>query len=45
MDEQEQRFVVKFLWLQGLGRKAIHTQLSGTPAEITLSLSTVQRWL
>jgi hypothetical protein len=45
MDEREWRFVVEFLWLQGLGGKAIYTQLSGTLAESPLSLSTVQRWL
>jgi transposase len=45
MDEREQRFVIKFLWLQGLGWKAAHTQLSSTLTGTALSLSTVQRWL
>jgi hypothetical protein len=43
MDEREQRFVVKFLWLSGLGGKAIHMQLSGTLIENVESLPTVQR--
>jgi hypothetical protein len=37
--------VIKFLWLQGLGEKASHAQLLGTPAESVLSFSTVQQWL
>jgi transposase len=45
MDEREQGFVVKFFWLQGLGRKVIHAQLSSILAGTVLSLSTVQRWL
>jgi hypothetical protein len=45
MDEREQRFVIKFLWPQGLGGKAIHAQLSNMPAGTALSLSTVQTWL
>jgi hypothetical protein len=30
MDEAEQRFVIKFLWLQKLWEKAIHAQLLAT---------------
>jgi transposase len=45
MDEREQRFVIKLLWLQGLGKKAIHAQLSSRLAGTDLSLSIVQRWL
>jgi hypothetical protein len=41
MDEQEQIFVVKFLWLQGLGGKPFHTPVSDMLGESTLSLSTV----
>jgi hypothetical protein len=42
MDEREQRFIVKILWLQGLSGKATHAQLSGKLAESALSLSTAQ---
>jgi hypothetical protein len=41
MDGREQRFVIEFFWLQGLGGKAIDAQLSGTLAEGALSLSAV----
>jgi hypothetical protein len=42
MDGREQRFVIRFFWLRGLGRKAIYAQPSGTLAESALCLSTVQ---
>jgi hypothetical protein len=45
MDEREQRFVIKFLWFQALGGKAIDAQLSSTLVGTALSFSTVQRWL
>jgi transposase len=45
MGEREQRFVIKFLWLDGLGGKIVHAQLSSTFAGTALSLSTIQRWL
>jgi hypothetical protein len=43
MDKREHRFIIKFLWLQGLGEKAIHAQLSNRLAGTAQSLSTVQR--
>jgi transposase len=45
MDEREQRFVIKFLWRQGLGGKAIHAQLLSTLVGTALSLLTVRRWI
>jgi transposase len=45
MDKREQRSVIKFLWLQEQGSKAIHARLRGTLEDLTVSLPTVKRWL
>jgi hypothetical protein len=45
MDEREQRFVIKFLWLQEQGSKAIHAHLRGTLGDLAVSLLTMKRWL
>jgi hypothetical protein len=45
MDEREQGFAIKFLWLQEQGSKAIHTHLRGTPGDLTVSLPPVKQRL
>jgi transposase len=45
MDEREQRFVIKSLWLQEQGSKAIHAHLRGTLGDLAMSLPGVKRWL
>jgi hypothetical protein len=45
MDEREQRFVIKFLWLQERGSKAIHAPLRATLEDLAVSLPTVKLWL
>jgi transposase len=45
MNEREQHFVIKFLWLQEQGSKAIHAHLRGTLGDLPVSLPTVKRWL
>jgi hypothetical protein len=45
LDEREQRFVIKFLWLQEQGSKAIHAHLRGTVGDCAVSLPTMKRRL
>jgi transposase len=45
MDEREQHFVIKFLWLQEQGSKEIHVHLRGTLGDLAVSLLTVKRCL
>jgi transposase len=45
MNEWEQRFVIKFLWLQEQGSRAIHAHLRGTLEDLAVSFPTVKRWL
>jgi hypothetical protein len=45
MDEREQHFVIKCLWLQEQGSKVIHTHLRGAVRDLAVSLPTVKRWL
>jgi histone-lysine N-methyltransferase SETMAR len=44
MDNFEQRIVMKFLFLQGKGYKAIHTEVHGVLGQEAVSLSTAKRW-
>jgi hypothetical protein len=44
MDERERCFVIKFLWLQEQGSKAICAHLRGTLGDLAVSLPTVKRW-
>jgi hypothetical protein len=45
MDERDQRFVIKFLWLQEQGSKVIHAHLRGTLGDLAVSLPTAKQWL
>jgi transposase len=45
MDELEQCFIIKFLWLQEQRSKAIHAHLWGTLGDRVVSLPPVKRWL
>jgi hypothetical protein len=44
MEKSEQRFVIKFLFLKGLGAKAIHRELTTVLASTAYSLSQVNEW-
>jgi transposase len=44
MEKSEQRFVIKFLFLEGLGVKAIHRKLTAVLASTAYSLSQVKEW-
>jgi transposase len=44
MEKSEQRFVIKFLFLKGLGAKAIHRALTAVLASTAYSLSQVKEW-
>jgi transposase len=45
MDEREQHFVIKFLWLQEQGSKVIPAHVRGTLGNLAVSLPTVKWWL
>jgi transposase len=42
MEKSEQRFVIKFIFLKGLGAKAIHRELTAVLASTAYSLSQVK---
>jgi hypothetical protein len=44
MEKSEQRFVIKFLFLESLGAKAIHRELSAVLGHIAYSLVQVREW-
>jgi hypothetical protein len=44
MEKSEQRFVIKFLFLKGLGAKAIHRKLSAVLGPTAYSLVQVRKW-
>jgi hypothetical protein len=45
MDERHQCFVMKFLWLQEQGSKAIHAHIRGSLGDLVVSLPTLKQWL
>jgi hypothetical protein len=45
MEKEEQRLVVKFLWLKGWGSKEIHQGLMSTLGDDAYGLSQVKIWL
>jgi transposase len=45
MDEREERFVIKFLWLPEQWSKSIHAHLRGTLGDLAVSLPNIKRWL
>jgi hypothetical protein len=44
MDQHEQRWVMKFFFLQGMRYNAIYKELSGVLGEAVVRLATVGRW-
>jgi histone-lysine N-methyltransferase SETMAR len=44
MDQSELRFVIKFLFLKGLGAKAIHKELTAVLGPTAYSLTQVKEW-
>jgi hypothetical protein len=44
MEKSEQRFIIKFLFLKGLGAKAIHRELIAVLASTAYSPSQVKEW-
>jgi hypothetical protein len=42
--EEEQRFVMKFLWLKGWGTKGIHEELMSTLGDASYAVSQIKIW-
>jgi transposase len=45
MEKEEQRFVMKFLWLKGWDAKRIHEKLMSTLGDDSYGLSQIKIWL
>jgi hypothetical protein len=45
MEKEEQRFVMKFLWLIGWGAKRIHEELMSTLGDDSYTVSQIKIWL
>jgi transposase len=45
MKKEEQRFVMKFLWLKGWGARRIHEELMSTPGDDSYGVSHFKIWL
>jgi hypothetical protein len=45
MEKEEQRFVMKFLWLKGWGAKRIHEELMSTLGDDSDGFSQIKIWL
>jgi hypothetical protein len=45
MEEFEQRFVIKFLFIKDLRSKAIHSRLDAALAAVARSLTQVEEWI
>jgi hypothetical protein len=45
MKKEEQRFVMKFLWLKGWGAKRIHEELMSTLGDDSYKVSQIKTWL
>jgi transposase len=45
MEKEEQRFVMKFLWLKGWGAKRIHEELTSTLGDDSYGVSEIKLWL
>jgi hypothetical protein len=44
MEKSEQRFVVKFFFLKGLGSKAIHREIIAVLGSTAYSLTQIKEW-
>jgi transposase len=45
MEKEEQRFVMKFLWLKGWGAKRIHEKLMSTLGDDSYRVSQIKTWI
>jgi hypothetical protein len=45
MEKEEQRFVMKFLWLKDWGAKRIHEELMNTLGDDSCAISQIKIWL
>jgi hypothetical protein len=45
MEKSEQRVVIKFLWMKGLGARLIHIKLSRVLGDDCYSPAAIERWL
>jgi transposase len=45
MEKDEQRFLMKFLWLKGWGAKRIHEELMSTLGDDSYAVSQIKIWL
>jgi transposase len=45
MEKEEQRFVMKFLWLKGWSAKRIHEELMSTLGDDSHGVSQIKTWL
>jgi hypothetical protein len=45
MEKEEQRFVMKFLWLKGWGAKRMHEKLMSTLGDDSYGASQIKIWL
>jgi hypothetical protein len=45
MEKEEQRFVMKFLWLKGWGAKRIHEELIITLGDDSHGVSQIKIWI
>jgi hypothetical protein len=45
MEKEEQRFVMKFLWLKGWGAKRIHEELMSTLGDDSYGVPQIKIWL
>jgi hypothetical protein len=45
MEKDEQRFIMKFLWLKGWGVKRIHEELMSTLGDDSDGVSQIKVWL
>jgi hypothetical protein len=44
MEQSEERFVIRFFFLKGLGAKTIHRELTAVPVSTAYILSQVREW-
>jgi hypothetical protein len=44
MEKSEQRFIIKFFFMKGLGAKATHKELTAVLATTAYSLPQVKKW-
>jgi hypothetical protein len=45
MEKEEQRFMMKFLWLKDWGAKRIHNELMSTLGDDSYGVSQIKIWL